>query len=239
MLSLTIITETPLSQIPQAKDVNDSENESLITTMTQPPPDTPHPTVELTIDKFPTLHTKTPSTHSIKNIEDTEFSDDLMEQSPAITSKQPIQTASKRSVPTYLYNSVTLISCERVGGGVTLAVWGSLQTLETTSDNEVHSTTNTLTKDHRNAVIQVRWELHKYDFWDVGNLQNINMDKKRRTISKATYIEVGDYLPSNEYTINYTDNKTIRIYRKLTENRIDIETLYQQIHNQLNKQDKL
>ena len=111
--------------------------------------------------------------------------------------------------------------------------------LETTSDNEVHSTTNTLAKDHRNTVIQVRWELHKYDFWDVGNLQNINMDKKRRTISKATYIEVGDYCPSNEYTINYTDNKTIRIYRKLTENRIDIETLYQQIHNQLNKQDKL
>ena len=68
MLSLTIITETPLSQIPQAKDVNDSENQSLITTMTQPPPDTPHPTMELTIDKFPTLPTKTASTHSIKNI---------------------------------------------------------------------------------------------------------------------------------------------------------------------------
>ena len=102
MLSLTIITETPLSQIPQAKDANDSENQSLITTMTQPPPDTPHPTMELTIDKFPTLPTKTASTHSIKNIEDTEFSDDLIEQSPAITSKQPIQTAFKWSFPTYL-----------------------------------------------------------------------------------------------------------------------------------------
>ena len=53
------------------------------------------------------------------------------------------------------------------------------------------------------------------------------------------YIELGDYDPSNEYVVNYSDAKTIRLYRKLTEKKIDIETLYKQIHNQLHKQDKL
>ena len=48
------------------------------------------------------------------------------------------------------------------------------------------------------------------------------------------YIELGDYDPSNEYIVNYSDAKTVRLYRKLTENKIDVETLYQQIHNQLN-----
>ena len=52
------------------------------------------------------------------------------------------------------------------------------------------------------------------------------------------YIELGDYDPSNEYIVNYFDAKTVRLYRKLTENKIYVETLYQQIHNQLNKQDK-
>ena len=47
------------------------------------------------------------------------------------------------------------------------------------------------------------------------------------------YIELGEYDPSNEYIINYSDPKTIRLYRKLTENEIDIEKLYEQIHNQL------
>ena len=82
-------------------------------------------------------------------------------------------------------------------------------------------------------------ELHKYNFRDVDKLQNINMDKKRRIISKAMYIEFGDYYPSNEYIVNYSDAKTVRLYRKLTENKIDVEPLYQQIHNQLYKQDKL
>ena len=59
------------------------------------------------------------------------------------------------------------------------------------------------------------------------------MDKKRRIISKIMYIELGEYDPSNEYIINYSDPKTIRLYRKLTENEIDIEKLYEQIHNQL------
>ena len=64
------------------------------------------------------------------------------------------------------------------------------------------------------------------------------MDKKRRIISKAMYIQLGDYDPSNEYITSYSDAKTIKLYRKLTENKIDVETLYLQIHKQLSKHDK-
>ena len=53
------------------------------------------------------------------------------------------------------------------------------------------------------------------------------------------YIQLGDFDPSNEYVLNYSDVKTIRLYRRLTENKIDLEILYLQIHNQLAKQDKL
>ena len=81
-------------------------------------------------------------------------------------------------------------------------------------------------------------ELHKYSFRDVDKLQSINTDKKRRIISKVMYIELGDYDPSNEYVANYSDSKTIRLYRKLMEKRIDAEALYTQIYNQLTKQDK-
>ena len=79
------------------------------------------------------------------------------------------------------------------------------------------------------------YELHKYNFRDVDKLQNINTDKKRRTILKAMFLELGDYNPSNEYIANYSDTKTIRLYRKLIEKYIDEETLYLQIYNQLNK----
>ena len=81
-------------------------------------------------------------------------------------------------------------------------------------------------------------ELHKYSFRDVDKLQSINTDKKRRIISKVMSIELGDYDPSNEYVANYSDSKTIRLYRKLTEKRIVAEALYTQIYNQLTKQDK-
>ena len=51
------------------------------------------------------------------------------------------------------------------------------------------------------------------------------------------FIELGDYDTSNEYMVNYSDSKTIRLYRKLTEKRIDIET-YWEIYNQLTKNEK-
>ena len=57
-----------------------------------------------------------------------------------------------------------------------------------------------------------------------SKLQNLNTNKKRRIISKAMFIELGDYDTSNEYMVNYSDSQTIRLYRKLTEKRIDIET---------------
>ena len=52
------------------------------------------------------------------------------------------------------------------------------------------------------------------------------------------FIELGDYDPSNEYIVNYSDSKTIRLSRKLTEKRIDIETLCLQIYNQRTKNEK-
>ena len=103
--------------------------------------------------RIPHLPTKSPSTHSTDNIEDTEFSDESVVQSPVISSKQPIQIAFKQS-------------------------------LETTSVSEDHSTTNTLTRDQRCAVIQACRELHKCNFRDVGKLQNINIDKKDASYQK-------------------------------------------------------
>ena len=52
------------------------------------------------------------------------------------------------------------------------------------------------------------------------------------------FIELGDYDPSNEYIVNYSNSKTIRLSRKLTEKRIDIEILCLQIYNQLTKNEK-
>ena len=66
----------------------------------------------------------------------------------------------------------------------------------------------------------------------------MNTDKERRIISKAMYIELGDCDSPNEYVANHSDSKTIRLYWKPTEKRIDAETLYLQIFNQLTKQGK-
>ena len=109
---------------------------------------------------------------------------------------------------------------------------------EATSDSEDHLNNTTLTKEQRNTAIHVCRELHRFNFRDVDKLQNLNTDKKRRIISKSMFIGLGDYDPSNEYIVNYSDSKTIRLYRKLTEKRIDIETLYSQIYNQLTKNEK-
>ena len=50
--------------------------------------------------------------------------------------------------------------------------------------------------------------------------------------------QLGDYNPSNEFIINYSDSKTIRISWKLIEKRINIETLYLQIYKQLTENEK-
>ena len=109
---------------------------------------------------------------------------------------------------------------------------------EATSNSEDHLNNPSLTKEQRNSAIHICRELHRYNFRDVDKLQNLNTDKRRRIISKAMFIELGDYDPSNEYIVNCSDSKTIRLYRKLTAMRIDIETLYSQIYNQLTKNEK-
>ena len=65
------------------------------------------------------------------------------------------------------------------------------------------------------------------------------MDKTRCITSEVMFVELGDYDPSNEYIVNNSDAKTIQLNQKLRENQIDVEMLYQKIHNQLNKKDKL
>ena len=102
-----------------------------------------------------------------------------------------------------------------------------------TSESEENLNTTQLNLEQRTQPSK-----HNYSFKDVDKLQNINMDKKRRIISKAMYLQLGDFDPSKEYVMNYSDVKTIRLYQRLTENNIDPETLYLQIHNQLTKQEK-
>ena len=143
--------------------------------------------MDLTIDDFPTLTADEIDNQSTPDKND--FSDDIMDQSPAVTSNHPLQTKVKRP-------------------------------RETSSDSEDHLNNTTLTKEQRNSAI----------------LQNFNTDKKRRIISRAIFI---DYDLSNEYMVNYSDSKTIRLYRKLTEKRIDIETLKSRTYNlKLTKNEK-
>ena len=203
--SQTIIDETPKPQLPIPTAVNKiTQNETQPTTNSPTnttPNNDPHPTMDVTIDDFPTLH----QTNSIINRHQIKkFSRRLY---GSIASNHPLQTTFKRP-------------------------------RETTSDSEDHLNNTTLTKEQGNTAIYVCRELHRYSFRDVDKLQNLNTDKKRRIISKAMFIELGDYDPSNEYIVNYSDSKTIRLYRKLTEKRIDIETLYSQIYNQLTKNEK-
>ena len=70
--------------------------------------------------------------------------------------------------------------------------------LETASDSEDNPNTPASTREQQNTVKQVCRELHRCSFRD---LQNIDMGKKRRIISKAMYIELGDYDPSNDTLI--------------------------------------
>ena len=77
---------------------------------------------------------------------------------------------------------------------------------EATSGSNDHLNNTTLTKEQHNSAIHVCRELHPYSFRDVGKLQKLNTDKKRRIISKAMFIELGDCDPSNEYIVNYSDS---------------------------------
>ena len=134
--------------MPQPNETNSSEIETPTTNATQPTIEKPHPAMDLTIDEFPTLPTKRPTTNpsNATPSEEADFSNDSVDQSPVITMQQSIQTTFR-------------------------------QPLESTSDSEEQATTK-ITKDQRNTVIKVCRELHKYNFRDVDKLQNINIDKK-------------------------------------------------------------
>ena len=67
--------------MPHPENTNNTEIQTPSTTITtKTTPDTPHPTMELTIDEFPTLPTKMNNTTT--QPEQGEFSDDPMNQSP-------------------------------------------------------------------------------------------------------------------------------------------------------------
>ena len=207
--SPTIIEETSESQLPTPPAINEiTQKETQPTTnspINTPPSNVLHPTMDLTADDFPTL---TPDKiHNQSTPDKKDFSDDSMDQSPAVTSNYPFQTTFKRP-------------------------------REVTSDREDHLSNTSFIKEQRNSAIDVCRELYRYSFRNIDRLKKLNTHKKRRIVSKAMFIELGDYNPFSEYIVNYSDSKTIRFYRKLTENRIDIETLYSQIYNQLTKNEK-
>ena len=82
--------------------------------------------------------------------------------------------------------------------------------LKTALDSDNNLNTPVLTREQGNTVIRVCRELHKYSFKHVDNLLNINMDNKRKIISKTMMcIQHRDYDPSNENVSNYSDTKTI------------------------------
>ena len=97
--SQTIIEETPESQLPIPTAINEiTQNETQPTTNSPTnttPNNVPHPTMDLTIDGFPTL---TPDEIDNQSTPDkNDFSDDSMDQSPAVTSSNhPLQTTFQR-----------------------------------------------------------------------------------------------------------------------------------------------
>ena len=88
---------------------------------------------------------------------------------------------------------------------------------------------------HRHACLQRATPLQ---FPRRRQITKFKYGQKKKNHLQGHVIELGDYDPSNKYILNYSDSKTIRLYRKLTEKRIDIETLYSQIYNQLTKNEK-
>lgn len=89
--SPTVIQETPVSQMPHPENTNNTEIQTpSTTTPAKTTPDFPHPVMELTIDKLPTLLTKTNNTTT--TLEPDDFSDDSMGHSPSVISNRPLQT---------------------------------------------------------------------------------------------------------------------------------------------------
>ena len=82
-------TQTTINETPQ-KETQPTTNSPTNTTTNN----VPHPTIDLAIDDFLTL---TPDeTHNQSTPDKIDFSDDSMDQSPAVTSNHPLQTTFKR-----------------------------------------------------------------------------------------------------------------------------------------------
>ena len=95
--SPTIIDETPLSQMPSAPYQPTSTIQTPTTDEETPDSHIPHPTMNLTINYFPSLlHRKQDKQPTNHTPEEGEFSDNSMVQSPAVIPKHPIQTTFKR-----------------------------------------------------------------------------------------------------------------------------------------------
>ena len=96
--SPTIIEEIPETQLPTPTAINEiTHNETQPTTNSPTnttPNNVPHPTMDLTIDGFPTL---TPDEINNQSTPDkNDFSNDSMDQAPAATCNNPLQTTFKR-----------------------------------------------------------------------------------------------------------------------------------------------
>ena len=83
--------------MPPTTTGHKSTIEAPITNESTPTPQVPNPTMELAIKDFPSLPNQNQEKHTTKPIQEYgEFSDDSMDQSPAVIRKQPIQTNFKR-----------------------------------------------------------------------------------------------------------------------------------------------
>ena len=178
--SPTIIEKTPESQLPISTTINEIQQKETQPTTNSPtnttPNNVPHPTMDLTIDDFPTL---TPdeidNQHQIKTIFPTTLWINQLQSSLTILYKLHSKDHAKP-----------------------LSIAKIISTIK-------HSPKNNATAPYMSAE---------------------SYTTTASAISKAMFIELGDHDPSNEYIVNYSDSKTIRLYRKLTEKRVDIETLY-------------
>ena len=82
-------TRNTINETPQKETQPTTKSPTNITTN-----NVPHPTIDLAIDEFLTL---TPDeTHNQSTPDKIDFSDDSMDQLPAVTSNHPLQTTFKR-----------------------------------------------------------------------------------------------------------------------------------------------
>ena len=160
-LAATDLTTNNQLQRPTSPTVTEETPEDEIPTTNNQSNDstspTLHLTMELTIDEFPTLSSTTPKTTQ----HDSQDTLDIRDFSDDSVEPSPAVTSAKPIQTSFK------------------------RAHDTTSDSEDNPNNSTLNCDQRNAVIKICRELHKCNFRDMDKLQNINMGKKPRIISKT------------------------------------------------------